>query len=80
KIKQRLFRAPYSADLCGGLGMDSYFICERQSSKKHVVFERNFGLAQLLKHNLKASTVISSEFNLMILMIGLNARIFIQMS
>jgi len=63
KIKQRLFRAPYSADLCGGLGMDSYFICERLSSKKHVVFERNLGLAQLLKHNLTASKVISSEFN-----------------
>ena len=63
KIKQRLFRAPYSADLCGGLGMDSYFICDRQSNEKHVVFERNFGLAQLLKHNLNASTVIYSEFN-----------------
>ena len=63
KIKQRLFRAPYSADLSGGLGMDSYFICERLSSKKHVVFERNLGLAQLLKHNLTASKVISSEFN-----------------
>ena len=43
--------------------MDSYFICERLSSKKHVVFERNLGLAQLLKHNLTASKVISSEFN-----------------
>ena len=63
KIKQRLFKAPYSADLCGGLGMDSYFICDRQSSKKHIVFESNFGLAQLLKHNLTASTVIPSEFN-----------------
>ena len=63
KIKQRLFRAPYSADLSGGLGMDSYFICERLSSKKHVVFERNLGLAQLLEHNLTASKVISSEFN-----------------
>ena len=63
KIKQRLFKAPYSADLCGGLGMDSYFIRDRQSSKKHIVFESNFGLAQLLKHNLTASTVIPSEFN-----------------
>ena len=43
--------------------MDSYFICDRQSSKKHIVFESNFGLAQLLKHNLTASTVIPSEFN-----------------
>lgn len=63
KIKQRLFGAPYSADLCGGLGMDSYFICDRQSSKNHIVFERNVGLAQLLKHNLTTSTVVASEFN-----------------
>jgi hypothetical protein len=62
-IKQRLFRTPYSADLCGGLGMDSRFICNRPASKKHLIFERNTGLADLLKHNLPAAEVLPVAFN-----------------
>ena len=62
-LKKRLFISPYSADLCGGLGIDSLHICTRQNSLKHLIFERNPGLAQLLDHNLSSTKVLASAFN-----------------
>lgn len=62
--KASLFTTPYSADLCAGMGIDSRAITLRERCKKHLCFEQNDGLAALLRHNLKKSTVVPTPFNI----------------
>lgn len=62
--KSSLLATPYSADLCAGMGIDSRALSLRDECKRHLCFEQNQGLAALLKHNLKKSTIVPTPFEL----------------
>lgn len=62
--KASLTSTPYSADLCAGMGIDSRAFSLRETSKHHLCFEQNQGLAALLQHNLKKATIAPTPFEL----------------
>ena len=64
EAKARFFQTPYSADICAGMGIDSRTILNTAQSLKHLCFEQNLPLANLLKHNLPGADVIPEAFDI----------------
>ena len=62
--KSSFLSTPYFADLCAGMGIDTWAFASKEMVERGLCFEVNPELARLLEHNLSNTTVLAKEADL----------------
>lgn len=63
-FKGELLSTPYFVDLCAGMGIDTWALENKSSTKQGLAFELNEGVARLLETNLEKTRVVQNEARL----------------
>lgn len=63
-FKSQLLQTPFFVDLCAGMGVDTWALENKSTTKKGLAFELDPGVAKLLETNLLKTTVIQGEASL----------------